>query len=135
MEPKVLILRSNEPANFPILNHKNPLDSFPSCFFQTRFIYHYVFRVVFFLQVSPTWGTAAKVYGMCFPLQPSLLVLIIKFPPLAQPHKNKSFGDHSVGPRRPIHLQIEVAVNSRTNNKSSMSWWSIAHKIQLFLYI
>lgn len=38
MGPKALILCLKEPANFPILNHKNPLDFLPSCFFQTRFI-------------------------------------------------------------------------------------------------
>jgi hypothetical protein len=38
MESKTLTLCSKEPATFPVLSHENPLDSVPSCFFQTHFI-------------------------------------------------------------------------------------------------
>jgi hypothetical protein len=90
MKPKAVILCSKQPATCPYpeayeSSRLPPILLFLRSFvFRYPFIYHYIFQVVFFLQGSPTWGTAAKVYGICFPFQP---ISVTRLPPWPNPTK------------------------------------------------
>ena len=128
---KALKLCSKEPVTCRILNHKNPLDSLPSHFFQAGFI-----RVPLDLSLRlPNMGNSGKSAWNVFSTSVFHFGCDHYISPLAQPHKTKSLGDNSVGPPRPGHLPMEVAVKPRANNKRKMSWWSIAHKMQFFLQL